>query len=658
MAAERGREAFDLHRRGRLDEAVAAYRDALAATPADAALCRGLGLCLLQQGDIAGAESALREALKLHDDDADAASLLATVLLQAGRADQARPLVERLQALRPRDAYAAILLAECEERAGQLPAAEAALRRALALDPQQARAWFLLGVVLHRGLRWAEALAAYERAQQLGITLPDLAINRGQCLELLGRIDQAIGAYREALAVQPGRAQAWARLAGALAQACRFEEEAAAVQALQGCLAAPAVDAADLVEPFLLLYLPLHAGARNAALDRYVKAVESEAAALPRPPPGAASASREAGPLRIGYLSPDFGEHAVGSLVRDLFAAHDRTRVTVSAYSLRRHQGATAAAIRRGCDRFLDVEDWPSARIAAAIAADGIDILVDLGGFTLGARPQVLALRPAPLQLGWLGFIHDYRAPFLDYLLLDDALAPAGCDHDFGSALLRLPGTMLPGCPLPAPDPGALRSHFGLPEDVFLFASFNNSYKLDAALLDAWADIARRAPLAHFAVFAPECAAPALAASWAARALDPARLHLLGRLPMDAQMSRMACCDLFLDAFRYQAGATGIAAAAVGLPLLSRFGDSPAGRLGVSLNRHLGMDALVCADTRAYVTRAVALATDRGGLVALRRQLRQALEASRLLDPRRLARALEQQFAALVAARRARRAQP
>ena len=641
-------QAFALHRNGLLAEAEAIYRALLQARPADASLQRHLGLALQQQGRLAEALECYRVALARKPGDGDLLLLAGMALRDAGQLAEARPLAARAAALRARDSAAQLLHGSVLARLGEGVAAEQALRRAIALEPALADAWFYLGTVLHRRQDWTGAERSYRQVLALRATGPDdhrLLFNLGLCAEAREDYEDAAGWMQRAVALAPQRVDALARLSSVQALACDWDGLDATVVLLEAALAEGVPEAADdRPEPFVLMFLPLSAAAAERLLARYVARVEADAAQL-RPPPRAQDADSDTGrPLRIGYLSPDFGAHAVGTLVRGLFAAHDRTRVSVHGYSLRRFDDAIARAIAAGFDRYVDLDGASPETVAAAIAADRIDILVDLGGYTRGAQPAALALRPAPVQIGWLGFLHSYGAPFIDYLLLDPVLAPPGSEARFAEPLLRVPGFALPGAPHPRPRL-LPRQVFGLPDQRFLFASFNNSYKLDRPLFDAWTRVLRAVPGADLVLSVPDAAAVRLRRRWAAAGLEAERLHLVPRLPMDAHLARMAACDLFLDAFRYQGGASAIGAAAAGLPVLSREGDTPAARMGVAMNKLLGLDELVVADSPAYEAMAITLATDSRRLGALRARLKDAVTERGLLDPARSARDLEHVFA-------------
>ena len=625
-------QARDLHRRGDLARAISAYRIALRSTPADVMAWHDYAVALLQSRQAPEAVAALRQAIELAPGHYDLLLALSQAHQLCAQTGEALACAIAATESQPDSPFGWLLRGRLEAALGADPAAETSLRRALALMPALDEAWHYLAETLQRQRRWDEAAQAYRQAMR---SQPGEIMNIGLCAEQAGHLEAARDAFRRMCALHPQRRDCLARLAQVEAMLCDFEASAISSARLADLLAAgPSVTPDDLAEPFALSYLPMPDAARRDAIRHYAQRIRLRApdALTPRP-------IARGGRLRIGYLGADFGRHAVGLLLRGLFAAHDRDRFEVLGYSLKRHDDPVAGALRTEFDVFHDLDGAPVADIASCIRQDRVDVLFDLGGYTRGARPEILAMRPAPLQLGWLGFIHGHEAPWLDGLVVDWHVQPTDADWKYSDTLLRLPGLLFPCGPMPTGWPD--RARFGLPENVPLLASFNNSYKLDAELVDAWAEILRRAETAHLAVYLPPESRPHFLHAWTRRGGDPARLHLVGHLAPDEQADRAASCDLFLDAFRYQAGATALACVAAGLPVLSRTGASLLTRLGVGLNRFLGLDELVCADTPQYIDRAVALAGDHEGLVRLHQRVHRAATDTRLFDPRRGAEAIE-----------------
>lgn len=626
-----GKRARELHAAGRLREAAPLYRSALGACPDDRSLRRDFAALLMQSRQEAEAIRLLDEPSVTGNADADTLLILALCLRATRQFDRAELVARRVADRYPQSPMGWLLLGSAQVLQGQASAAEHALRRCLSLDRSLPEAWHYLGESLQAQERWSEAIPAFEAAARFH---PAEVFNIALCQERAGLLELSEENYRKASLVMPGRADVLARLAQVQALRCRSAEEAATTGALARALEAPATDD-DAPEPFALAILDLDESLKARALARHSERIVRHAVST-APAPRAGRAER----IRIGYLSADFGAHAVGELVRTHFSAHDRTRFQVHAYAV----GMSAAVpeqVRLGVERFVDCQQMGDADIEATIRSDGIDVLVDLGGFTHGARPGVLARRPAPLQLGWLGFIHGHQAPWLDGVLMDAHVAPPGQPWPYRDRVVHLSGTLFPGGPQQAGKPD--RARFGLPDDAFVLASFNNSYKLTPALLQAWARIMQLAPAAHFMLYLPASARSGFLQQWQALGGATDRLHLVDRVPVAEQACRAASCDLFLDAFRYQAGATAMSAIGNGLPVLSLgSGQTPLSRLSVSINRHLGMDELICDSPADYVASAARLATDRAAAAELRARLARRVASRGLFDPRRAALAVEQ----------------
>lgn len=623
-----------LHAAGDYSGALAHYRRALAAAPADTDLKRDLAALLLQAGHRAEAVALLRELCSTGATGGQAATMLALALRSQGDFAGARAAAAQAVAIDPRDPLALLAAGSVAAMSGDVRGAEQPLRAAVAIDPGLHEAWHWLGETLQAQQRWQDASAAYLRAMA---GHPGEAVNVAICMERGGDLASAREFYLRAHAAAPERADVLVRLAQAEALACRFQESGVHAAMAADRLQSAAAD--DVPEAFPVSWLGLGHAATRTTLQRHSARTQARADALAPLAPPAAVVAHGGARIRIGYVSADLGRHAVGGLLRNHFAAHDRARFEVHGYALQSHDDGVATDIQAGCDTFVDCSALPADAVARRIRDDGVDVLIDLGGPTAGSRPEIFALRPCALQLGWLGFIHGQEAPWLDGVVLDHHVQPVDEPWPWSDRVLRLDTLLFPAGPMPRGRPD--REGLGLPRDVPLLASFNNSYKLDAALLAAWVRILDGAPRAHLLVYLPDAAREGFLAAWARHGGDRARLHLCGSLPPARQADRAASCDLFLDAFRYQAGATGIACAAAGLPLLSCRGDQPLARLGAGLNDFLGLPELICSDATAYEECAIALANDPPALAHLRTRLAAAVEERRLLDPRRGAEAIE-----------------
>ena len=632
-------QAQQLHADGKLEEAEACYRQILESAPDDPIALHYLAVVLLQRDQKQEAMHILTGLVAMPHPHPDTPALFALACRDMGMYEEGIAACEKALSANPGDALTALLIGNLYVLNENYRMAEQFLRRATSRTPRSAEAWAYLGMALHRQGRWQEAIDAYQRSCDLKPDDHKMYFNIALCAESAGDPDSACAALNHAQRLAPHRVDVVSRLAHIHAAMCDFENERRCVSMIEDMLATPErLEPDDQIEPFLLTFLPLSRLAANTVLHRKAQSIEEEAGLLAKPEV-IVTASRDR-PLRVGYVSADFGDHAVGSLIGQLFRAHDRAAISVHAYSLKRHTGKIAADLRRDADTFVDCDAMSTTNAAAAIAGDRIDVLVDLAGYTLGARPSILALRPAPVQVGYLGYFHGYAAGWIDALIVDEYVCPPGSESGYQEPLIRLPGTLFPANP-DLYSGTADRARFGLPENVPVFASFNNSYKLDPELLLAWIEIHRRVPDAHFLVFLPDDARRNFVEFWTGHGGRDDRLILARKLSSPEHADRAASCDLFLDGFRYQAGATGVAAVAAGLPLLTREGGTLVSRLGVSINRFLGLHSLVCVDTNAYVERAVEIGHDAGIRQHLKSTLLQAVIASDLLDPRRTAESLE-----------------
>jgi protein O-GlcNAc transferase len=623
------------HAAGDVAAASALYERALAAAPDDATLMFDYAVLLMQMARRQDAATLLREVRRRIPDDTRALLALAVCLRADGGLEEALQIAEEATKRLPHDAAAWMLRGSIEVRAGRYARAETALRRALSLAPGFGEAWHYLGESLHQQQRWKDAMEAYRRA---AIEQPGEIYNIAMCAEQAGDLELARSSYRQASSIFPDRADVLLRLAQTEARLCEFSAEQATLGKFSHVVAHD-LPAGQLLEAFPLTYLPLEAALVRNALQRYADTMR-ERVTSPGPATAAMPSIAAGDRIRIGYLSADFGRHAVGQLVADVFRTHDRDRFEVFAYSLRAHDDEVATRIRESCDVYVECASLGTTDIVDRIRQDGIHVLIDLNGPTTGARLEVLAARPAALQLGWLGFLHAQQAPWLDAVLLDEHVQPTDSPWPFDDRVVRLPVSVFP----PPPNAGGRRqrARFGMPaEGHVVLASFNNSYKLDLPLLAAWIRILHLAPVATLMVYLPASARSGFLQHWRDMGGDPSRLMVVDALAPADQADRAASCDLLLDAFRYQGGATNLDAVASGLPVLCRAGDTPPSRLGVGINLALGLDEMVVADTDAYVTRAAWLANHPEELDALRRRVAAAAQQSAFSDLRRSAAGIE-----------------
>lgn len=562
---------------------------------------------------------------------------------------------------------------------GALEDAESCFRRLLQAEPGDVEALFHLGALLQKTHRLDEALGCFRRA--LAAAAPDAPIVAQLWLRIgqveAARYDErgfedAASSLAQALALEPSLAEAHASLAHlrglqdrhpeAIAHyeaALRLDPAAASCRAdwlnesQRACdwrrldelfpqVRADAVAAVPPVSPFALLSLPTTAAEQLLAADHFARA----AAQAGRAPQGSRPPSRGDGKIRVGYLSANFNVHAVAFLAAELFELHDRRRFEVRGYSVGPDDGSPIRArLVRAFDAFRDLRDASPSVLFDVIRGDGIDILVDLMGYTFRGRPEVLAHRPAAVQVNFLGYPGTTGRLLADYVVGDAFVTPASHAAHFGEQIVRLPGCYQPNDRRRPRPPAPSRSDLGLPPSAFVFCAFNQPYKILPEVFGSWMRMLQAVPSSVLWLLEfNRWMAPNLRREAAARGVDPARLVFAPMWPLERHLSRLAAADLFLDTFPYTAHTTGSDALWTGLPLLTRAGETFASRVAGSLLHAVGLEELITWTPEAYESLGISLARDPGRLGVLRDRLAGARERALLFDAPRFARHLEQAY--------------
>jgi predicted O-linked N-acetylglucosamine transferase (SPINDLY family) len=363
------------------------------------------------------------------------------------------------------------------------------------------------------------------------------------------------------------------------------------------------------------------------------------------PPAGYAHAR-----IRVGYLSSDLCSHAVSILTAELYELHDRARVDVYAFSWSREDNTPLRARVVGAmDHYIRIDAMTDEEAARCIRAHEIDILVDLHGLTLGARADILGWRPAPVQLTWLGFPGPTAIPGVDYVVADAFVLPPELEPHFTERPLRMPHTFQINDRQRAIGATPTRAASGLPEDAFVFCSFNSNFKFTPVVFDSWMRILQQVPGSVLWMVADAEATRAnLVREAEARGVDGARLLFAARVAPADYLARFRLADLFLDTNPFNAGTTASDALWAGLPVLTWVGQTFCSRMAGSLLHAVGLPELVTHSLADYEALAIALGTDRTRLAALRTRLAANRDASALFDTPRFVRDYEDLLATVV----------
>ena len=624
---------------GRYDEAVASFEAALALRPDYAEACRNLGRALIKRERPEPALAAFARALALEPDHAGAHHDQAIALAALGRYEAAAASFERAAALGPDQAATALELGNALAALCRWDQATLSYERALAVEPGCAEAENGIGIALTALSQPVAAIERFERALRVAPGHADALNNLANALTMLKRYEPALAHYERALGAKPALANAAVMAVATKRHLCDWR----GIEAAEARLVAQVAETGLPVAPFPLLAIAddpaLHLAAARRYWTRLTAAVP--AAAPPSPPPHQK--------LRLGYLSADFHEHATAYLMAGLFESHDRSRFEVFGFSHGLDDGsAMRQRLAQAFDGFFDVRAESDDAVARRIRELEIDILVDLKGHTTDNRLPILARRPAPIQVHYIGYPGTLGGDAVDYLLVDPFVVPPEQQRFYAENLVHLPGCYQVNDRRRAAAEVPSRAAAGLPEAGFVFCCFNNSYKITPPVFQLWMRLLGQVPGSVLWLLADNPGATAnLRRAAEAHGIAAERLVFAERRPLAEHLARHPLADLFLDTLPYTAHTSASDALWMGLPLLTCTGSSFAARVAGSLLHAAGLPELVVGDFGAYEALALALARDPARLGDIRRKLAGARDAAPLFDTDLLRRQIESAYRAM-----------
>lgn len=505
--------------------------------------------------------------------------------------------------------------------------AETAYRAAITCKPDFAQAWFNLGATVERLGRKEHALTIWQSMLDHPLVTPThqkdlylLVVNgMGRLLEEMRQYDRSESKLFASLLAEPQQPkviQHWVHLRQ---KQCSWPVFTPVPGLGHG-------EVLKATSPLAMLSASDDPGLQLATSIRFI--TEKVNLRVPRLAPEKGYKHHK---LRIGFLSSDFCLHAVSLLTVELLELLDRERFEVYGFCWSREDGsALRARVVKSFDHYVRIADLDDASAARAIREAEIDVVVDLQGITSGARPDIIAHRPAPVQITYLGFPGPTGHPCIDYVVADRFLIPDAERPFYTETPLYLPHVFQcsdrqrPVAPLPS------RADCGLPEEGFVFCSFNNNYKFTEEVFASWMRMLKAVPGSVLWLLADN---PWSQASLTRRAgehgVDPARLLFAPRVSPEQYLARYTAADIFLDAYPFNAGTTANDALWMGLPVLTRSGRTFASRMAGSLLTALDLPELITTSLADYEARAIEIATD----LALHADLKQRLKAGRTQSP-------------------------
>lgn len=623
--------AVAAHQAGRLGEAEQLYRLVLLDDPTDAGCLHHLGLIAHQRSDHGAAIELIGKAIALRPTYAEAYSNLSIVLAAAGDIGAAVGAARKAVALQPDNPHAFAALGSLLHKQGSVDDALASYRTAVRIDPRRAETHFLIGELLRNAGNVKASIESYKRAVQFDGRLDGAHLSLGEAYSALGLYDEALAAFDVALELNPNDSEALFAAAYLKRQVCEWP-------APMPNIPDPEADGPKPVPPFGVVAMGGDLPAQLAWARKWSRDLETACETkLKR------KDHSDRNTVRIGYLSGDFHEHATAYLACELFEKHDRKRFEVYGYSIGPDDGSPMRRrLEAAFDRFVDLRDKSHVDAAHCIHDDELDILIDLKGYTRGARTQILAYRPAPIQINYLGYPGTMGADYIDYVIADEIVIPAQHEAFYTETILRLPGTYQPNSFRPVDDGEQTRRMHGLPEDGFVFCCFNNTYKITEDVFRRWMRVLTRVEGAVLWLFdGGSRTRDNLRKAAVACGVAPERIVFAPKLPFSAHLARHAVADLFLDTVPVNAHTTASDALWTGLPVLTCLGETFAGRVAASLSHAAGLPELVAASLDAYEEHAVFLAQNPDQLAVYKQRLAEQRSTAALFDIERYVRGLE-----------------
>jgi predicted O-linked N-acetylglucosamine transferase (SPINDLY family) len=619
--------------------AVASYDRAIALKPgyADAFLNRGLALCDLDQPQ--AAIESYDSVIAVHPDNADAHYNRGNVLRDLAHYEQAVASYDRAIMIQPGFADAHLNRGSALVALRRHHTALESYAKAVALRPRHAQAHFnRAGALQHLG-RYEAAVGSYDAAIALRPDYADAHANRGRALRELKDYQAAISAYDAALRIEPGSAALIAVRRHIKMQICDWNDldsDAEKIKVgVESGAAAP--------NPFYVLTLCDEPDLQRVAAESWVRQECPRNDSLRVAPP-----SLRNDRIHIGYFSADYHEHATAYLIAQLFELHDRSRFRVSAFSFGPSSDTPLRKRLAAACEFIDVRDRSDADVARLARDMGVDIAVDLKGYTQDNRAGVFARRAAPIQVNYLGYPGTMGAHYIDYLIADPIVVTPDSRPHYTENIIYLPHSyQVNDTRRRIADRAFDRGELNLPPTGFVFCCFNNVYKLQPPLFDSWMRILSRVESSVLWLLGDNpIAIRSLRRQAQARNIAPERLVFAERTDLANHLARHRAADLFLDTIPCNAHTTASDALWAGVPVLTCAGRSFAARVAASLVAAIGLPDLIVTTPQHYEDLAVELARDPLTLQRYRHHLRDRRLTEPLFDTPRYCRNIEAALAA------------
>lgn len=638
ILADKGKVLVEL---GQHHEALACFERAIAINPEHWMALQNQGATLLALKRPADALGVFDRLLVVMRNHPAAFNNRALALKDMGRFNEAIDDFRKAISFNPKDVEILTNLGDSLFATRKYQEAGASYDKALALKPDLAQAWLGRANIHCELKRYEEAVAAYDKAIAFKPDLAEAYYGRGSVLSDHKRYEEAVADFSKALSLKPDLIGAEGARLHAKMQICDWADFDAEREHLTASVKAGKPNTA----PFTFLALS------SLPADQLTCARTWTGEKFTLPPPLWSGDVYSNDRIRVAYMSADFYEHPVAYLMAGMFESHDRSRFETIALSFGADDGSgMRKRLEKSFDRFIDVQDKSESETAELIKSFEADIVVDLTGYTGIPRTGVFARRVAPVQVSYLGYAGTMGAGFIDYILADRVVIPNDRRQFYSEKVASLPGSfMVNDHARKIAEQTPARREQGLPDTGFVFCSFNQSYKVTPDIFALWMRLLKTIDGSVLWLSRHnDVAVRNLQQSAQSHGVDPARLVFATRVPLNEDhLARHRLADLFLDTLPFNAHSTAADALWAGLPVLTRAGETFAGRVAASLLTALDLPELITGTADEYERTALDIAADAGKLAALKAKLKQNRLTSPLFDTALTTHRIESVFEAM-----------
>ncbi|EEF40435.1 o-linked n-acetylglucosamine transferase, ogt, putative [Ricinus communis] len=654
-----GNLASTYYERGQLDLAIHHYKQAIACDGRFLEAYNNLGNALKDVGRVEEAIQCYNQCLALQPSHPQALTNLGNIYMEWNMASTAASYYKATLAVTTGLSAPFNNLAVIYKQQGNYADAISCYNEVLRIDPLAADGLVNRGNTYKEIGRVSDAIQDYIRAITIRPTMAEAHANLASAYKDSGRVEAAVKSYRQALVLRPDFPEATCNLLHTLQCVCCWEDRDKMFSEVEGIIRRQiTMSVLPSVQPFHAIAYPIDPMLALDISRKYAAhcSIIASRFGLPpfnHPPPIPIRRDRGSERLRIGYVSSDFGNHPLSHLMGSVFGMHNRENVEVFCYALSPNDGTEwRQRIQSEAEHFVEVSAMSADMIAKLINEDKIQILINLNGYTKGARNEIFAMQPAPIQVSYMGFPGTTGATYIDYLVTDEFVSPTRYSHIYSEKLVHMPHCYFVNDykqkNLDVLDPTCQhkRSDYGLPEDKFIFACFNQLYKMDPEIFNTWCNILKRVPNSALWLLRFPAAGEMRLRSYAvSQGVQPEQIIFTDVAMKQEHIRRSALADLFLDTPLCNAHTTGTDILWAGLPMVTLPLEKMATRVAGSLCLATGLgDEMIVSSMKEYEEKAVSLALNRPKLQALTNKLKAVRMTCPLFDTPRWVQNLERAY--------------